>query len=188
MLREAIDLLQHVLDGGTLLEGDFRWMCASPMSLGGFRSMRRTERAVFACRPNMRTHMHQLQQHCLELWTRRLLTPKAGRKDHFLAQGTPTSSGGGNGLVKAPAGVVGAPGATTGSANQVPLCGAGTGGGGPPSAAGLPLAQPTDSARPGAEHSALGGDNSPPPLGPTGAPVGGGGGARCGRRASVARG
>ena len=85
MLREAADLLQTLLAGGTLLEGRFRWMCASLVPLGSFRSMGRTERPVFACRPDMPQHMQQLQQHCLELWTRRLSTPGAGRKDCFLA-------------------------------------------------------------------------------------------------------
>ena len=60
MLREAVDLLQPLLAGGTLLEGDFRWMCASLVPLGGFRSMERTEWPVFACRPDMRHHMEQL--------------------------------------------------------------------------------------------------------------------------------
>ena len=57
------------------LEGDFRWMPASVVPLGGFHSMGRTKRPVFVCQPNMRQHMQQLQQHCLELWTRRLSTP-----------------------------------------------------------------------------------------------------------------
>ena len=67
MLREAADLLQPLLAGGTLLEGHFRWMCACLVPLGGFRSMGRTERPVFACRPDMRQLMQQLQQHWLEL-------------------------------------------------------------------------------------------------------------------------
>ena len=47
--------------------------------------MWRTEQPVFACRPDMKQYMQQLQQHCLELWTRELSTPRAGRKDYFLA-------------------------------------------------------------------------------------------------------
>ena len=39
--------------------------------------------------------MQQLQQHCLELWTRRLSTPGAGRKDCFLAGYLPRCPGGG---------------------------------------------------------------------------------------------
>ena len=38
MLREAVNLLQPLLAGGTLLEGDFRWICASFVPLRGFRS------------------------------------------------------------------------------------------------------------------------------------------------------
>ena len=67
MLREAVDLLQHLLAGGTLLEGGFRWMCAPLVPLEGFRSMGCTQQPVVACRPNMRQHVQQLQQHCLEL-------------------------------------------------------------------------------------------------------------------------
>ena len=73
MLREAVNLLQPLLTGGTLLEGNFRWMCASLVPLGGFRSMGRTERPVFACRPAMQQHMQQL-------WTRRLSTPWAAAR------------------------------------------------------------------------------------------------------------
>ena len=62
---------------------------------GGFRSMGCTEQPVFACRPDTRQHMQQLQQHCLELWTRRLSTPGAGRKDYFLAGYLPRGLGGG---------------------------------------------------------------------------------------------
>ena len=67
MLREAVDLLGPLLAGGTLLKGSFRRMCASVVQLGGFRCMGRTERPMFACRLDMRQHMQQLQQHCLEL-------------------------------------------------------------------------------------------------------------------------
>ena len=96
VLREAVDPLQPLLAGGTLLEGRFRWMCASLVPLGGFRNMGRTERPVFACRPDMRQHMQQLQQHCLELWTRRRLsTLGAGRKDYFVAGYLPRRPGGG---------------------------------------------------------------------------------------------
>ena len=95
VLREAVDLLQPLLAGGTVLEGDFRWMWASLVPLGGFRSMGRTERPVFACRLDMPRHMQQLQQHCLELWTRRLSNPGAGRKDYFLAGYLPRRPGGG---------------------------------------------------------------------------------------------
>ena len=56
---------------------------------GDFRSMGRTARSVFACRPAMRRHMQQLQQHYLELWTRRLSTPRAGREPHLLAGNLP---------------------------------------------------------------------------------------------------
>ena len=95
VLRDAADLLQPLLAGGTLLEGRFRWMCASLVPMGGFRSMGRTERPVFACRPGMRLHMQQLQQHCLELWSRWLSTPGAGRKDYFLTGYLPRRRGGG---------------------------------------------------------------------------------------------
>ena len=95
MLREVVDLLQPLLGGGTLLEGDFRWLCASLVALGGFRSMGRMERPVFARRPDMRQHMQQLQQHCLELWVCRLLTLGAGCKDYFLAGYLPRRPGGG---------------------------------------------------------------------------------------------
>ena len=53
MLREAVDLL-FLFAGGILLKGKFRWMCASLVTLGGFRSMGRTERLVFVCRLDMR--------------------------------------------------------------------------------------------------------------------------------------
>ena len=56
------------------------------------------------------------------------------------ARGTPSGSGGGGDLVKGPVGVASAPGATTGAAGQAPLRGALTSDGGPPTAAGLPLA------------------------------------------------
>ena len=36
MLWEAVDLLQPLLAVGTLLEGDFRWMCAFLLPLGAF--------------------------------------------------------------------------------------------------------------------------------------------------------
>ena len=49
---------------------------------------------MFACRPDMRQHMQQLQQQCLELWTRRLSNPGAGRKDYFLAGYLPRRPGG----------------------------------------------------------------------------------------------
>ena len=95
VLREAADLLQPLLAGGTLLEGCFRWMCASLVPLGGFHSLGCTERPVFACRPDMRQHMQEVQQHCLELWTHRLSTPGAGHKDYFLAGYLPRRPGGG---------------------------------------------------------------------------------------------
>ena len=95
VLREAADLLQPLLADGTVLEGSPRWMFATLVPLGGFRSMGRTERPVFACRPDMQQHMQQLQQHWLELLTRRLSTPGAGRKDHFLAGYLPRCPGGG---------------------------------------------------------------------------------------------
>ena len=105
------------------------------------------------------------------------------------ARGPPSGSGGGSGILTGPAGVAGAPGA----ANQAPLRGAGTGGSRPPPAAGLPLAQPTGTPRPGTEYSALGGEYSPP-LPPRGiqraSQQGGGGGGgsnRIGQRTSVAR-
>ena len=71
MLREAVHLLQPMLGGGALLEGSFRLVCASLVPLGGFRNMGRTEWPVFACRPDLRQHMQQLQLRCLELRTRR---------------------------------------------------------------------------------------------------------------------
>ena len=55
VLQEAVDLLQPLLAGGTLLEGDFRWMCASLGSMG------RTEQQMFACQSDMQQHMQQLQ-------------------------------------------------------------------------------------------------------------------------------
>ena len=61
VLQEAANLLQPLLAGVTLLEGNFQCVCASLVPLGGFRSMGRTERPVFACRPAMREHMQQLQ-------------------------------------------------------------------------------------------------------------------------------
>ena len=61
MLREAVDLLQPLLAGGTVLEGDLRWICASLVPLGGFRSMGHIEQPVFACRLDMQQHMQQLQ-------------------------------------------------------------------------------------------------------------------------------
>ena len=73
-------MLQPLLAGRTLLEGRFRWMCASLVPLGGFHTIGRTERPMFVCWPDMRPHMQQLQQHCLELWTRRLSIPGAGHK------------------------------------------------------------------------------------------------------------
>ena len=97
------------------------------------------------------------------------------------ALGTPSGSGGGSGLVKGPTGVVCAPEAATRATSQVPLRGAGTGGGGPLATAELLHTQPTGSARPGAEHSALGGEPppppppQPPPMDPAGAAAGGGG-------------
>ena len=60
VLREAVDLLQPLLAGATLLEESFRWMCASLVPMAGFRSMGRTERPVFSCRPCMRQHMQHL--------------------------------------------------------------------------------------------------------------------------------
>ena len=82
--------------------------------------------------------------------------------------GAPSGSGGDSGLVNGPAGVVGAPGAAIGATSQVPLGGAGTGRGRLPSVAGLPHAQPIGSARPGAEHPALGGEHHAHPCPPTG--------------------
>ena len=75
--------------GGTL-SVDVCHSCA-PRGL----SQHGAHRPVFACRPDMRQHMQQLQQHCLELWTRRLLTLGAGRKDYFLAGYLPRRPGGG---------------------------------------------------------------------------------------------
>ena len=94
-MQEAADLLQPLIASGALLEGRFQWMCASLVPPWGFRSMGRKERPVFACRPDMRQHMQQLQQHCLELWTRQLSTPGAGRRDYFLAGYLPHRLGGG---------------------------------------------------------------------------------------------
>ena len=94
------------------------------------------------------------------------------------SRGTPSGSGGGGGLVKGHVGMVGASGAATGAASQAPLRGAGSGGGGhhPWPGCRMPSPPAQCSARPGAEHLALGGENSPPP--PTGSsrcPSGGGG-------------
>ena len=58
MLREVVNLLQPLLVGGILLEGDFRWICASLVPLEGFRSMGCTEQPVFVCRLDMRQHVH----------------------------------------------------------------------------------------------------------------------------------
>ena len=107
---------------------------------------------------------------------------------HTGSRGTPNGSGGGSGLVKGPTGMVGAPGTATVAASHAPLHGARTGGGGPTSTAGLPHAQPTGSARPGAEHSALGGDSRRPTSRSSGPPAGRGGEAWYGRRAAVAPG
>ena len=103
ILLEAADVLQPLLAGGTLLEGDFWWMCASVVHPRGFRSMGRTERPVLAWWPDMRQHMQQLQHHCLEVWTRRLSTLGAGRKDYFLAgyvARRPGGRGGGGGAAR----------------------------------------------------------------------------------------
>ena len=110
---------------------------------------------------------------------------RSGTLHHPGSRRTPIGSGGGSGLVKAPAGVVGTPGA----ASLAPLRGAGTGNGGPPPTPGLPHTQPADSARPGAQNLARGGDHRAPPpppkLEPTSAPARGAGG--YGRRASMAQ-
>ena len=79
VLREAIDLLQPLLASSTLLEGSFQWVCASVVPLGGFRSIGRTERPVFACCLDMHQHVQQLRPHCVELWMCRLTTPRVGR-------------------------------------------------------------------------------------------------------------
>ena len=73
-----------LLAGGTLLEGRVCCMCASPVPVGGFRTMGRTERLVFLCPPDMQKHMQQLQHHCLELRMRLLSTPGANREDYLL--------------------------------------------------------------------------------------------------------
>ena len=39
VLWEAVDLLRPLLAGGTILEGNFGWICPSLVPLGGFRSM-----------------------------------------------------------------------------------------------------------------------------------------------------
>ena len=67
-------------------------------------------------------------------------------------RGASNGSGGGGGLVKGLASVVGTPSA----ANQAPLHGTGTSGGGLPPAAGLLHAQPACSTWPGTAHLALG--------------------------------
>ena len=104
-------------------------------------------------------------------------TARGGTLLHTGSHGTCSGGGRGNGIVQGLADVAGAPGA----ANQAPLRGAGPGCGGTPPAARLPHTQPAGSTRPGAEHSALGGENPPPPLGPAGAPVGGRGAPSTGR-------
>ena len=65
-------------------------------AMGGFRSMR-SERPMFACRLDMQQHMQHLRQNCLELRTRRLVTPWAGGRDGFLAGHLLRRRGGGGG-------------------------------------------------------------------------------------------
>ena len=74
LLHEAINPTQPLLAGGTPMETNFQWVCASLVPLGGFRGMGRTQRPVFTCQLNMRQHVQQLLQHCLELWTHRWTT------------------------------------------------------------------------------------------------------------------
>ena len=95
MLREAVNLLHPLLASGTVLEGSFRWICTSMVPLKGFHSMGRTELPVFQCLLDMRHHMQQLQQHCLELWTRRIATPGTSCQDYFLVGYRPRHPEGG---------------------------------------------------------------------------------------------
>ena len=195
VLREAVNLLQPLLAGRTLLEGNFRWMCASLVPLGAFAAwagptcgstcsnsnntawssgragcrpqgpaaktissqgicrtareggggrLARTRSCVRSARGQWVWHLKPQCEQC-RLARRGVAHYCAwGHEGHPVAVAgaarTPSGSGGGSGLVKGPAGVVGAPGAATGAASQAPLRGAGTSGGRPPSAAGLPHA------------------------------------------------
>ena len=101
MLREAADLLQRLLASCTLLEGDFRWMCASMVPLGAFVAWCTQGGPCLRAGPTCgRQHMQQLQQHFLELWMRRLSTQGAGRKDYFRAGYAPRRPGGGGGRAR----------------------------------------------------------------------------------------
>ena len=73
-------------------------------------------------------------------------------------RGASSGRGGGGGLVKGPAGMVGTTGATAEATGQAPLCGAGASGGRPRSPAELLHAQSAGLMRPGARHTALGGE------------------------------
>ena len=53
---------------------------------------------MFACRLDMRQHMHRLQQHCLEVWTRRWPNHGASRNDYFLVGYLLRRPGGGGGV------------------------------------------------------------------------------------------
>ena len=57
MLREAVNLLQPLLASGSLLEGDFWWICTCLVPLGAFCSMGRTKQPVCACCLDMREDM-----------------------------------------------------------------------------------------------------------------------------------
>ena len=83
MLREAVNLLQPLLAGKTLLEGNFRWMCASLMPLGGCRSVRSVR--CFCAGPTCSSTCRSSSNTASSCWTRPLSTPGAGRKAYFLA-------------------------------------------------------------------------------------------------------
>ena len=57
VLREAVNLLQPLLASGSLLEGDFWWICTCLVPLGGFCSMGRTKQPVCVCCLDMREDM-----------------------------------------------------------------------------------------------------------------------------------
>ena len=89
VLREAVDLLQPLHTCSTLLEGGFRWICASLVPLGGFRGMGRTERPVFVCRLTCSSTYNNL-------WMHRQASLWASPRDYFPAGYLPRRPGTGS--------------------------------------------------------------------------------------------
>ena len=95
VLWEVADLLQPLFASKTLLEGRFRWTCASLVPLGAFAAWGARSGRCSRLGPTCGSkHMHWLQQHCPKLWTFRLSTLGSGRKDYFLAGYLPRRPGG----------------------------------------------------------------------------------------------